>query len=329
MKSLFRECRHSHIALKLDNSCAIAYLNKQGGNSSASLSSLARKIWLWCFERKIFISASHIPGVENYFADHESRHFESTTECKLHPHVVGSLFRKWGQAQIDLFASRLNAQVPRFFSLRPDPKAQAVDAFAQQWSHRLNYAFPPFCLVGRSVQKMLPDRAELIMITPMWRIAIDAPVRLALVRDSWIGRGLSESAAQAFFSAWALGTRKQYDSALSRWHCWCVRHRRNPFRPSSVDVINFLSSLFDEGLQYNTLAVHRAAISSFVYILHPDIHFDHELIKRVMKGFFRQRPSRPKYSSIWDVSQVMLHLRELGNNDSLILKALIRSFSKR
>jgi hypothetical protein len=94
-------------------------------------------------------------------------------------------------------------------------------------------------------------------------------------------------------------------------------------------VINFLSSLFDEGLQYNTLAVHRAAISSFVYILHPDIHFDHELIKRVMKGFFRQRPSRPKYSSIWDVSQVMLHLRELGNNDSLILKALIRSFSKR
>jgi hypothetical protein len=167
LKSLFRECRHSHIALKLDNSCAIAYLNKQGGNSSASLSSLARKIWLWCFERKIFISASHIPGVENYFADHESRHFESTTECKLHPHVVGSLFRKWGQAQIDLFASRLNAQVPRFFSLRPDPKAQAVDAFAQQWSHRLNYAFPPFCLVGRSVQKMLPDRAELIMITPM------------------------------------------------------------------------------------------------------------------------------------------------------------------
>lgn len=36
--------------------------------------------------------------------------------------------------EIDLFASRLNAQFPQYVAYRPDPVAEAVDAFAIDWS---------------------------------------------------------------------------------------------------------------------------------------------------------------------------------------------------
>jgi hypothetical protein len=40
-----------------------------GGMTSEALDELACKIWLWCLERDIFISAQHIPGDTNVQAD--------------------------------------------------------------------------------------------------------------------------------------------------------------------------------------------------------------------------------------------------------------------
>ena len=39
-----------------------------------------------------------------------------------------------GPLEVDTFASRLTHQLPRFFSWRLDPLAEAVDAFQQDWS---------------------------------------------------------------------------------------------------------------------------------------------------------------------------------------------------
>ena len=47
-----------------------------------------------------------------------------------------------GPCTIDLFADRLNCQLPRFCSWKPDPMALATDAFQQNWSTGRNYAFP-------------------------------------------------------------------------------------------------------------------------------------------------------------------------------------------
>ena len=38
-----------------------------------------------------------------------------------------------------------NKQLPRFFSFKPDPEAEAVDALAQCWSDLKAYAFSPIC----------------------------------------------------------------------------------------------------------------------------------------------------------------------------------------
>ena len=39
-------------------------------------------------------------------------------------------------AEIDLIASRLNAQLLRFFSYRPDPFAEVTNAFTVSWKDK-------------------------------------------------------------------------------------------------------------------------------------------------------------------------------------------------
>ena len=68
----------------------------------------------------------------------------------------------------DVFADRLNAQLPQFFSWRPDPAALATDALQQDWSNERNYAFPPFCLIMRSLAMLRELGGELVLVTPVW-----------------------------------------------------------------------------------------------------------------------------------------------------------------
>ena len=53
-------------------------------------------------------------------------------DWKLNPHVFNQINKMFGPLAMDLFASRLTAQLPRFFSCFPDPQAIATDAFLQK-----------------------------------------------------------------------------------------------------------------------------------------------------------------------------------------------------
>ena len=55
------------------------------------------------------------------------------TEWSLHPQVARSLLRVWGNPSIDLFATSLNAKLPLYCSLVPDPQAVFEDAFRHPW----------------------------------------------------------------------------------------------------------------------------------------------------------------------------------------------------
>ena len=69
---------------------------------------------------------------------------------------------------IDLFADRLNTQLPRFYSWKPDPMAVSVDALQQDWSTGKHYAFTPFCLIMRCLAKLKAEGGELILVTHVW-----------------------------------------------------------------------------------------------------------------------------------------------------------------
>ena len=51
---------------------------------------------------------------------------------------------------------------------RPDPDAEAVDALSLPWRQFFFYAFPPFCLIGQCLQKIITDQADGILIVPVW-----------------------------------------------------------------------------------------------------------------------------------------------------------------
>ena len=76
---------------------------------------------------------------------------------------------RYGPLEVDLFASRLTSQCHRYFSWRPDPSAEATDAFLQDWSIMKGYANPPWNLIARTLRKTQEQGAEIILVVPVWK----------------------------------------------------------------------------------------------------------------------------------------------------------------
>ena len=139
-----------------------------GGIKSNECNRAAKEIWDWCINRNIWITAAYLPGKQNTEADTHSRKFNDRTEWMLDEEVFASIAKRYGLPEIDLFASRLNKQLERYVSWQADPGAEAVDAFTIDWQGLNFYAFPPFCLISKCLQKIRKDNATGIMVVPNW-----------------------------------------------------------------------------------------------------------------------------------------------------------------
>lgn len=145
----FAKDLHScQILLRIDNTTAIAYINRMGGIQFPKLNSLARDIWQWCEVRRIWLFASYIKSKENKEADQESRIKNVDSEWEL--------------------ASNCFLKITKSLE-EPDPYAENIDAFTVDWStFKLFYAFPPFSLISKCVQKIICDKATGIIVFPLW-----------------------------------------------------------------------------------------------------------------------------------------------------------------
>lgn len=160
--------KNCDILLRVDNSTALAYINRMGSIKFPHLSNLTREIWSWCTERDIFIYASYIPSTQNVEADAESRVVSMETEWSLEQSYFDIINTELGPFDIDLFASSINTKCPCFVSWLPDPLAAFVNAFSLDWSIYYFYAFPPFALILRVLRKIISDRAEGVVVVPWW-----------------------------------------------------------------------------------------------------------------------------------------------------------------
>ena len=77
--------------------------------------------------------------------------------------------KKFGTQLLDLLASRLCHQLPRYMSWGPDPQSIATDALHQDCKNQFYYAFSPFSLIGRVLRKVQKDQNKLIIVTPVWK----------------------------------------------------------------------------------------------------------------------------------------------------------------
>ena len=57
-----------------------------GDIKSYKCNELAKMIWLWCMDRDIRLSATHVSGVDNE-ADFSSRNFRENVEWKLNEEI--------------------------------------------------------------------------------------------------------------------------------------------------------------------------------------------------------------------------------------------------
>lgn len=168
VKTFLKGQTNQRVLLLMDNQTAVAYVNNLGGTVSAKATQIAKDLWMWCLERQILVSAQYLPGKDNVIADMESRVMRDHSDWKLNPNVFQRIHSRFPSLNVDLFASRLSHQLPRYFSWRPDPQAEATDAFLQNWEVISGYANPPWNLIGRVLSTVEDQRSRTILVAPIW-----------------------------------------------------------------------------------------------------------------------------------------------------------------
>ena len=82
-------------------------------------------------ERHITLLTQYLLGKDNTIADQNLREMKDHSNWLLHREVFRMILCRFPSMNINLFASHLTFQLPRFFSWRPDPVTEATDAFQQ------------------------------------------------------------------------------------------------------------------------------------------------------------------------------------------------------
>ena len=148
----------------------MSYINRQGGTKSLDMFNTTHQLLIWCHTHNVQLQAVHIKGSMNVMADLLSRDGHTVnTEWSLHPTVTQDLWNLWFQPDIDLFATIYNSKLERYVSPFPDEEAVTIDAMSMSWNHLRAYAFPPFAILKKVLQKLeKTESCEMIMITPYW-----------------------------------------------------------------------------------------------------------------------------------------------------------------
>ena len=329
LDTLATAARSTHIQLKIGQFDGYHLHKQNGGTHSPECN---------------HVTAAYIPGDSNVVADFHSHCFHENKEWALKDAVFALLPTAYVSPVIDLFASSVNAKLPRYISWLPH--AYAVDAFIVSWQDLTFYAFPPFSLLPRVLAKIIQDKATGLLIVPKWTtqswfplvltLLIQHPRLIAPGRDllylpkqpqvvhplhkklsllvvllSGMPSRVSAYRTQLRPSSRNPGTRVQYDSLLRGWQGFCSRRQVHPLSPTILDVIAYLTSMYDRGLQYATIAAAKSVLAGVLHILGVTSISSHPLIIRLLKGIFHVRPPKPRYEFIWDTDLLLKFLKTL------------------
>ena len=141
---------------------------------------------------------------------------------------------------------------------------------------------------------------------------------LAYIRQSLEKQGISEQGAELYCASWRHSTTRAYTSCWQRWIDWCGTRSTDLSKAPVGQIVAFLTDLFKEGKEYSTINSYRSAISA---IHSAQIGLDPTL-NRFMQGVFNSRPSKPKYTCIWDVDTVLGFMKTMPPLQELSLTKL-------
>jgi len=112
--------------------------------------------------------AVYIRSAENKVADFFSR-LAAPRDYHLRQECFDGLMESVAWCTVDAFASAATARLPRYWTVSPEPGAEATDAFAQWWDHELVWAHPPPWLLPRVLQYLdHHPMARALVCAPTW-----------------------------------------------------------------------------------------------------------------------------------------------------------------
>ena len=137
--------------------------------------------------------------------------------------------------------------------------------------------------------------------------------------------GISKQASSLITASRRKGTTSHYESSWRKLCSWCCKEQVDSFSAPLRQNLNFLASLFQEGLQYNTIAGYRFAISAYHDPIKGFPVGQHPRGAALLTGVYNQRFPKPKHSFIWDVEIVIKFLSGLKSlllSDKLLTQKL-------
>ena len=118
-------------------------------------------------------------------------------------------------------------------------------------------------------------------------------------------KGFSSETRELLAKSWRKGTQKDYKSKFRKFSCWCHERDINPYLASLANCADFLTGLFDKGLQYRTINGYRSMLSSVLAPVENIPLGQHPFIIRLLKGVFNERPPMKRLVPEWDLFLVL------------------------
>jgi hypothetical protein len=217
-----------------------------------------------------------------------------------------------------------------FCSWKPQPGASNINAFSLNWSTFFGYAFPPFSLILKCLEKIRREQACVCFVcqiwsTQPWSNSFRAVVRhsspssinsgsskvstrstsssvsqqqssvsrLDLIRNSLALQDLPSNVVQLLLAGCRPNTDAAYESAWRNWSTWCVGRSCNPLSSSLNPVLEFLTSLFSSGKSYSTINVHHSMLSKTLGAVDGHNVGTHPLVIKLLRGCCNRNPRAP------------------------------------
>ncbi|KAI2668514.1 Transposon Ty3-G Gag-Pol polyprotein [Labeo rohita] len=313
----------------------VMFINHQGGLCSRPLYKLVHQILVWSQDKLLSLRAVYVPGHLNLGADILSRQGPSPREWMLHPEVVRQIWRVFGPARVDLFATRENTQCPLWYSL-VRPATLGLDAMVQTWPRLRLYTFPPIALLPGVLERVRWECASSspILARPSMVLGPDFSSRRLSLGDSrqerspltgrgfhssppagvvealgvasegahLLASGLSTEVVETILQSVAPSTRKLYALKWKLFTSWCGHRLQDPVNCPVGTVLEFLQDRLSAGLTHSTLKVYVATIAAYHAPLGGLSVGKNPLVTHFLRGALRLRPPvRPRVPT-WDLS---------------------------
>lgn len=135
-------------------------------------------------------------------------------------------------------------------------------------------------------------------------------------------QGFSKGAIKIARQAWRPATRKVYTSYIKQWLLFSEFKGFDPSDPEAGVVAEFLKLLAKEDNSYSTVNIARCALSAVVDRGPYNTIGSNRYICMLVKGVGNVKPPKPRYSTTWNVNDVLVLLKSWGPNNVLKLKKL-------